>query len=343
MTKYQIKYLILEFKIMAWKECVEIRTFRTKLNYWTMPIDSDSDEEENQSIYPNAVLVYNYETKTWATFDDCFTCFGYFYAFDDMTWGDLTGPWSEYDNITWGGGEIDQGYEQILAGNQQGFVLALENYPRSVNDNPNFENGASLVITAIINGSLPSTPSTFTSPNNNLPDGSWIVLSGIAGTTDITGVTLNGRSFKVVNPSFDPNNFTLQEFTPIDAGTATGGTFNYTLAVPYIPIFPGSVYITVGAITFVDNGSNGVLIDQNGSLSTGIINYQTGAITLFFVPTISSTEVYIRVVSQNPAQGMANVISTGAYTGGGYISLKLLILKSLQRHSISLKKIKEQD
>ncbi len=290
-----------------------IRTFRTKLNYWTMPSSS-----EPTSIYPDQVLVYNYETKTWATFDDCFTCFGYLYKFDDMTWGDLTAAWSTYDNITWGGGEIEQGYEQIIAGNQQGFVLSLESSQTDVNENPNFDNGASLVITGIVNGSLPDTPSVFSSINHNLPNESWIVLSGIAGTTDVTGVTLNGRSFKVI--VIDADTFTLKEFTSVSAGNATGGTFNFTLAVPYIPIFPGSVYITVGSITFVDNGSNGVLTDLNGTLSTGIINYTSGAITLFFVPVIGSTPVYIRVVSQNPAQSMANVITTGTYAGGGFIS-----------------------
>jgi hypothetical protein len=287
-----------------------IRTFRTRLNYWTMPLAANAT-----GIYPDLVLVYNYETNTWAQFDDCFTCFGYLYAFNDMTWADLTQAWSTYDDITWGGGEVESGFENIIAGNQQGFVLKLEGKPENTNSNPNFLNGASLRIDSITNG----TPSTFSSLDNNLPDGSWIVLSGIAGTTDISGVTLNGRSFKVINPGNAASTFTLQEWTPYEAGNAVGGIFNFTLSSPFIPIFPGSVYITVGSLTFTDKGLNGVLRD-NSTLSTGVIDYQTGKITLFFVPTIGSTPVYIRVVSQNPAQGLVNVETTGTYTGGGFIS-----------------------
>lgn len=291
-----------------------IRTFRTRLNYWTMPSVTNPD-----GIYPDLVLVYNYETKTWAQFDDCFTCFGYFYAFNDMTWADLTQAWSTYDGdeYTWGGGSVAKGYENVIAGNQQGFVLKLEGLPENTNDNPNFQNGASLKIDSIT--SAAGLPGVFSSADNNLPDGSWIVLSNIAGTTDVSGVTLNGRSFKVVNPGNNANTFTLEEWTPYSAGNASGGTFNFTLASPLIPILPGSVYITVGSLTFTDYQLNGVL-SAAPSLSTGIINYQTGAITLFFVPVIGSTPVYIRVVSQNPAQGRVNVETTGTYTGGGFIS-----------------------
>lgn len=287
-----------------------IRTFRTRLNYWTMP-----SVQNPLGIYPDLVLVYNYETKTWAQFDDCFTCFGYLYAFNDMTWADLTEAWSTYDDITWGGGDVAKGYENVISGNQQGFVLKLEGKPENTNDNSNFLNGASLKIDSITNG----TPSTFSSKDNNLPDGSWVVLSGISGTTDANGITLNGKSFRVVNPGHAADTFTLEEWTMYPAGNASGGTFNFTLASPFIPIFPGSVNISVGSLTFTDPGLNGVL-SAAPSLSTGFIDYQTGAITLFFVPAIGSTPVYIRVVSQNTAQNMSNIETIGTYAGGGFIS-----------------------
>ncbi len=283
-----------------------IRTFRTKLNYWTIP-----DGEKNTGIYPDYVLVYNYETKTWATFDDCFTCFGYFYAFDDTTWADLTGPWSSYFDTYWDGANIDKGYENVIAGNQQGFVLSLDGVVNT--GYSQIQNGPSLMISSIVNGA----PSTFSSIDNNLPDGSWIALSGIAGTTDVTGVTLNGRKFKVVNPSLDANDFTLQEFTPYAAGLASGLVFIFQLSYPFIPVFPGSAYITVGSLTYQDTGSDGVLY-VNG-VAGGTINYTSGLITLNFPGVLPPTQVYIRVVSQDPAQEFSNVETTGTYTGGGYI------------------------
>jgi hypothetical protein len=288
-----------------------IRTFRTRLNYWTYPSNTNP-----QGIYPDLILVYNYETKTWATFDDCFTCFGYFYQFNDLTWGDLTEAWSTYDQLTFAG-DTEAGSENIIAGNQQGFVLNLDNDEINAQPNSNFQNGASLIVMGITNGA-PTVPAIFNSTDNNLPDGSWIVLTGIAGTTSLDGVSLNGRSFKVVNPGLDRNNFTLQEFDSYAAGLASGFNFIFQLSNPFIPIYPGSVNIWVGTLNYVDTGLDGVLY-VNG-VAGGIINYQSGLITLNFPSSISPTEVYIRVVSQSGLQGMSNIETTGTYTGGGYIS-----------------------
>jgi hypothetical protein len=283
-----------------------IRTFRTKLNYWTYP-----DGENVNGTFPDKVLVFNYDTKNWSFFDDSFTCFGYFYSFDDRTWESLTEAWSNYGNITWQGSEIEKNYETVIAGNQQGFVFALEQ-TAAVNEE-------SLYITDITTA-LGIT--TFTSPNNNIQDGTWVTLEGIAGVTDVTGVTLNGRNFKWINPSTpsaQPDTFNLQEFTPVDAGmTVLPSAFLYTLAEPFIPVFPGSPYITVGPETFTDTQLNGILIGSLGS--AGTINYTTGSISLLFIAPIAATQVYIRVVSVNPNQGLSNVVTTGTYTGGGYIT-----------------------
>lgn len=286
-----------------------IRTFRTRLNYWTYPSASNSN-----GIYPDLVLVYNYETKTWATFDDCFTCFGYFYSFDDVTWADLTTAWSTWDQLTFGGGDIEEGSENIIAGNQQGFVLNLDG-GKNAQPNSNFVNGASLMVDSITNAS----PSVFSSKDNNLPNGSWIVFTGIAGTTLSDGTSLNGKSFKIVNPGqTTADALTLLEFEPYLGPQASGSSYNFTLAIPYIPIYPGSVNINVGLLNFMDLGDDGILISSGSN--TGTINYQTGAISLSFSPAIGATDVIIRIVSQNPAQGLINVETIGTYTGGGYIS-----------------------
>lgn len=285
-----------------------IRTFRTRLAYWTYPSSSNTG-----GIFPDEVLVYNYDTKNWAFFDDVFTCFGYFYAFNDLTWADLVDPWSAYNNISWNSGTAEADYETVVAGNQQGFVFALEQTDSA--------NSASLYITAVTNGSG-STPTTFTSPNNNLPDGSWIEINGIAGTSDLLGVSLNSRRFKVVNPAgpgSQPNTFSLQEWTPTNGGLANGSTYAYQLATPFIPIFPGSAYIVVGTLSYTDMELNGTLTASDG-LSTGTINYSTGAINLTFNTPVSSTQIEIFTVSVNSLQAFSNVFTQGTYAGGGYIT-----------------------
>ena len=274
-----------------------IRTFQTRLVYWTYPSSFNPE-----GIFPDQVLVFNYDTKNWSYFDDSFTCFGYFYPSEAaQTWADMTEPWSSY-NITWDSGVSSQGFETVIAGNQQGYVFMLEQ-EGSTND-------PSLSISNIVSG-------TVTSTNHNLQDGSWITLTGVTGTTSSDGVSLNGRNFKITNPTLDPNNFGLNEFKPIAAGNASGTSFTYNIA--YTPILPGSIQINVGALVFTDPALNGILVESS-SLGSGTINYNTGSLVLNFNPSIGSTAVNIRVVSYNNLQLIEPVSTTGAYIAGGQIT-----------------------
>jgi hypothetical protein len=272
-----------------------IRTFETKLNYWTFP-----DKENPDGTFPDKVLVFNYETKTWAFFDDCFTCFGYFYpSSSGETWAELTQPWSSYGTTAWNSGVSASGFETIVAGNQQGYVFKLEQ--------TSGVNVPSLTIANI----TAANPGVFTVTNNNLPDGTWIKLSGIIGITSDDGVSLNGRNFKISKVLTTDNDFTISEFEVIDGGLATGLT--YTTSIGYVPIIPGSVQINVGALVFKDTDLDGALFEAS-ALGQGQINYTTGAIILNFNPAIAASPVAIRVVSYADDQGLAIVATTGVYT-----------------------------
>jgi|HubBroStandDraft_2_1064218.scaffolds.fasta_scaffold00031_10 hypothetical protein len=272
-----------------------IRTFRTRLNFWTFPSNTNP-----MGIYPDLVLVFNYDTKNWSYFDDTFTCFGYYYlASPGTTWNDMTDPWESYTDVSWDSGISESGYESVVAGNQQGFVFELEQ--------DNSTNDPSLSISAF-------TGSTVTSTNHNLPDGTWITLSNISGITFADGVSLNARNFKTA--LIDANNFMLQEFQPIEAGNASGTSFLYTIA--NVPIIPGSIQINVGALQFIDRDSNGILYVAN--VASGSINYNTGAISLTFNPAIGSTPVSIRYVSLSNSQQITPISTTGVYAPGGLIA-----------------------
>ncbi len=281
-----------------------IRTFRTKLLYWTYP---DSQCIPNiTDIYPNKVLVFNYETKNWSFFDDSFTCFGYFYPSGNaLTWGDLPDAWSSYTNISWNSGVSQTGFESVVAGNQQGYVLQLE-----ING---MQNDPSLSISAIVAGVVRAT---FTSTNYNLNANDWITLSGVTGTTSDDGVSLNGRNFKV--SQIDANNFSLTEFTPIDGGSASGTGYSYD--IEYTNIIPGSIQINVGSLVFFDTDLNGILYESS-NLGTGIISYKTGGFSLSFNPAIAPSSVSIRLVTLDPLQGSDSPVNTtGVYGGGGEIA-----------------------
>ncbi len=279
-----------------------IRTFRTKLNYWTYPSSENPD-----GVFPDNVLVFNYDTKTWSFFDDCFTCFGYYYPAEGqtMTWNDLQDSWSSYDYITWQGATSQSGFENVIAGNQQGFVFILEQ--------TDGENSPSLNISAI----TAATPGIFTSTDNNLPDLSWIKLSGVTGTTSSDGVSLNGRNFQLNNPTLDVNDFSLSEFKPIYGGLAAGASYTYD--IDYTGIFAGSFQINIGALIFNDPNFDGILVEAAG-LGSGTIDYESGSLTLAFTPPIASTGVYIRCVTLDPTQGLEPVDTIGVYGGGGQIA-----------------------
>lgn len=281
----------------GFKRVYGLRTFRTRLCYWTIP------DDKFDGTFPDRVLVFNYDTKNWSYFDDTFTCFGFMYPTNaTQTWEDLVEPWSSYGDVYWDSGTGSRGFETPIAGNQQGYVFALEQ--------TNGSNSPSLSISNIVG-------STVTCTNHNLKVGQWITLSDVTGTTYSDGVSLNGRNFKIANPTFDANNFILTEFAAITPGNASGTSFTYT--VPYVPIVPGSVQINVGALQFDDINSDGVLFSTGSN--TGTIDYTTGALSLTFSPGIGSTAIVIRLVSYDPEQSIVPVDTTGAYNPGGEISL----------------------
>lgn len=99
---------------------VGIRDYYTEMVYWTFPsIDSGAGD-----IFPNRVLVYNYNTGTWAFNDDCITMFGYFEQQQDATWASTDLTWDEY-NASWNSGVLQSQFRQVIAGNQQGFTFIV--------------------------------------------------------------------------------------------------------------------------------------------------------------------------------------------------------------------------
>jgi len=276
-----------------------IRTFEKRLCFWTYPSVSNKD-----GIFPDKILVFNYDTKNWSYFDDCFTCFGYFYPTQVAeTWADMTTAWQDI-NYSWDSGLGSLGNETIIAGNQQGYVFSL--------NQTGAENSPSLSISDITSGVVTST-------NHNLPNGSWIKLTGVTGTTSADGVSLNNRYFKVAgaNSTSTPNTFKLTEFKPIEASPASplSTELSYTYSIDYAPIIPTSVVIWIGTDKYTDN--NGILSGPNG---LGIIDYTTGSIALTFVIPYTNTPVNIYVVAFDDEQSINPVDTITAYTGGGEIT-----------------------
>jgi hypothetical protein len=97
-----------------------IRDYYPEMVYWAFPSITGGAND----TFPNRVLVYNYNTNTWAFNDDCITVFGYFEQQNDVTWASTTLTWAQY-TATWTSGIQQSEFRQVIAGNQEGFVYLI--------------------------------------------------------------------------------------------------------------------------------------------------------------------------------------------------------------------------
>ena len=104
------------------KRVAGIRDYFAEMVYWSFP--SVEIDPVNTNRYPDKLLAYNYANTTWSIWDDTFTAFGYFYQQSDVIWAGLFNEWQDYD-ISWIAGLQFQQQRRVVAGNQQGYVVAL--------------------------------------------------------------------------------------------------------------------------------------------------------------------------------------------------------------------------
>lgn len=100
-----------------------IRDYWVEQVYWILPSIDQADTVSN--TFPNRILVYNYKTQSWAYFSDSFTALGYYTQQPNLTWGTTTTTWGAA-SFTWGSGNSQSNFRQILAGNQEGYIVILD-------------------------------------------------------------------------------------------------------------------------------------------------------------------------------------------------------------------------
>lgn len=189
-----------------------IRNFFEQVVYWTFP------SAATNPTYPNRVLLYNYDNKTWAFLKDSFTVFGYYQSTTDIRWSDLTDTtWEEYAR-RWDSGKLQSAFPQIVAGNQQGYVFIV---------NVKVQNDSSLFISAITGG----PPSTLTSPSHGLEDGDIIEINDVVSSSTDDDL-LNGYRFQVIDAATDTFSlqqkprFTITAITQATQGVVTAAGHN---------------------------------------------------------------------------------------------------------------------
>lgn len=173
-----------------------IRDFPNRLAYWTIPLSAGYDPVigPTNDIFPNTRLVYNYENDSWALFNDSLTALGLFEPSNGRTWLNTPEPWL---NCPFPWIENTEGIQQIVGGNQQGFIEYLD--VLTVND-------ASLFISNITAGG--TNPTQISSPNHNLSTEFVIEIDSVLGSAEYTA--LNGGIFGVI--VVDANTITLTTY-----------------------------------------------------------------------------------------------------------------------------------
>lgn len=178
-----------------------IRDYFVEMVYWSFP----AQNADPNFVYPNRLLVYNYRNGSWSINRDCFTAFGYWEQSTDITWANSAPlTWGQAD-FQWNSGENQQQFRQIIAGNQEGFVMVIR---------PNeARNAESLQITNIT--AAFSDIITLKVIDHTLATGEFILIEN-----DISA-GLNGLIFKIYASNVAAN--TIQIEAPTFTGTYTGG------------------------------------------------------------------------------------------------------------------------
>lgn len=188
-----------------------IRDFDEQVVYWTFPNDDEN------GIFPNRTLLYNYRDQSFAIFKESFTCFGYWQSFADLTWALATMTWEEA-NFPWNSQKNQALYPKVVGGNQQGYVQVVQEITA---------NEQSLRIEAI----SVASPTVITSTNHNLTSGDYVRLVGIIGGAQFTALSGFIYQVEVVSSStlrlLEKPKFTITAITQASQAqiTAAGNNF----------------------------------------------------------------------------------------------------------------------
>lgn len=185
------------------------RDFISEWIYFTYPCNTIGFR------YPNQTLLYNYRDNTWAIFRESYTCYAVFRRQSGFTWQTvgLTYPtWNQW-NEPWSAGESTLLQQEVLSGNQQGFLIFKDEGTGEA---------SSLYIRSI-------SGNTITSPDHNLENGNFIIINSTIG--DVSTL-LNGKIFSIYNVT--ANTFQLNPDPGITTESYFGGGLITRMYVPFI-------------------------------------------------------------------------------------------------------------
>lgn len=264
------------------KRVYGIRDYFEELCYWTYSSFQQSKNDNN--VFPNRMLVFDYVNNSWAFNDDSITAFGYFFLQNNLlVWQGVTSRWQEMTQ-QWDDFESIQLFRSVIAGNQEGWTFIVT---------PDLErNCMALQITDAVAG--PNVV-TLTIINHNIAPNSWIFIDNIVDNTGDLFL-INGSIYQA--SYVDANTITIP--FPGLAGTYDGG--GTVELVSQINIFTKAYnfFPQEGQYTFIPYGD--FYVDKT----------DTGAITVDYYAS-SSTESMITDGTLSGALLGSSVLETSPY------------------------------
>ncbi len=104
------------------------RDFINEWVYFTYLANEFSQGTETTIKFPNQTLFYNYRDSSWGIFNESYTHYGQYRLTSSLIWanvGQIYPRWKDW-NDSWDSGETTAAQPDIIAGNQQGFVLVRD-------------------------------------------------------------------------------------------------------------------------------------------------------------------------------------------------------------------------
>lgn len=194
------------------------RNFIQEWIYFTYCSNNNAEGISNTAVFPNQSLFYNYRDNSWSIFNESYTTYGQFRKQTGFTWSTIGftdyKTWEEW-NDAWNAGTSTLLQELTIAGNQQGFVIVKD---------VGTSECTSLYISSFSNGT-----NIVTSPDHNLNNNDYIIISGALGTV---GPLVNGKMFQVFGVTRDT--FRLKNDPLITTETYLGGGLMTVAYVPFI-------------------------------------------------------------------------------------------------------------
>ena len=87
-------------------------------------LSDDADQPDDGNVYPDSILVLNYEDFGFATYGLPINTFGFSSIESDLVWDDISDAWEDID-FSWNAGQAKSGFPTTLFGNHLGKIFQM--------------------------------------------------------------------------------------------------------------------------------------------------------------------------------------------------------------------------